>query len=400
MIVLTAEMRILHSYILSFTKGFGIERRILCGIDLISLSITDGLAGFKAFLDAYSGTFQPLQNSTDWQTRFAFRINNTLFEGAYNRGAKRLSIKVGALKQYSDTSISYKHWLFLQQLYRYYGASLNINEMHFAVDLPYQYSDITIKPAACVYKPQYLSTRYFDTKRGQGKPPKDGYDDFVIYDKCRKCRIGIPLTRIELRLPLREPDLLEDPSIQSKIAKRVSKKFDEIRIYKGRSRIRLSLCDWNDIFSYATSYIKGDSSKYKFIAKHRSESIEHSGEVFKAFMRHCRENHIFTGKPQRHMKAKPFLATLSPEDRVMLNKTIAAYNKYDTQWYRDTKFKMGSDKTRRVRLTDEIRDKVLFMIQQGQTQASIAKELDVSESTVSRWLNGYVRLEDSIFLLW
>ncbi len=46
-------------------------------------------------------------------------------------------------------------------------------------------------------------------------------------------------------------------------------------------------------------------------------------------------------------------------------------------------------------LTPALREEILFMLQLGQTQASIAEELNVSESTISRWLDGYVRLRDS-----
>ena len=47
------------------------------------------------------------------------------------------------------------------------------------------------------------------------------------------------------------------------------------------------------------------------------------------------------------------------------------------------------------RLTTELRDEILFMIQTGQTQATIAGELNVSESTISRWLDVYARIRDS-----
>jgi len=382
---------------LSFTKGF----KINCGIDLIGISISDGIEGFKAFLSAHDGSFGKYKSQDKWHIAFSFHYRNSNLEGSYNRGAKRLILKVGGLTQYSDTSKSFERWSLLQALTYHYGESLRINEVHFAVDVPYRFADISIYPEEKVYRPQYPSVIYFDSKRKPGmKLNRD--DDFVIYDKCRKCRIGRPLTRIELRLKDIDGNLLNDPSSQSKTANRVKKKFKYITIKKNRSIIRVGQCDWKQVLGNAMGYIGNDESLYRQVFGHRNDEIEKSGEVFKAFMTYCRQKHIFSSKPQTSPKAKPFLRELTPQQRQMLNHTIASYNAYDKKWYQDQRFKMKSEAPVRTRLTDELKDEILFMIQQGQTQVSIAEELNVSEATVSRWLSQILRrrkvkLKDSVY---
>ena len=114
-------------------------------------------------------------------------------------------------------------------------------------------------------------------------------------------------------------------------------------------------------------------------------------------MKFCKDNHIYSAKPQNVAKSQSFLANLSPQERHMLNTTIASYNAYDKKWYKDSRFRMKKVQVVK-RLTPELMEEILFMVQLGQTQASIAEELNISESAISRWLNGYVRLRDSKFM--
>ena len=357
-----------------------------CGIDLIGVSISDGIPGFTVFLEKYEGSFGKIQSQTDWQTKFSFNFFNFNYEGTYNRGAKRLSIRVGALTQYSDTSKAYRRWVLLRHLCSYYTTSLNINELHLAVDIPYRYADINVSPANSVYHPSFRSTKYFDNKRVSGAAlGRD--DDFVIYDKCRKCRIGIPLTRIELRLKtVASDDIIYDASVQERIATKISKKYKDIKIKKSRSSVRLNSCEWEQVIADAMRFITIDSSMYKSTLKHRDEEIAKSATVFKSFMRFCKDNHIYSAKPQSMAKAKTFLNSLTPQERHMLSTTIVSYNAYDKKWYKDPRFRMKDTQTIK-RLTPELRDEILFMIQTGQTQASIAEEFNVSESTISRTVN-------------
>jgi DNA-binding NarL/FixJ family response regulator len=368
-----------------------------CGIDLIGVSISDGIPGFTIFLKKYDGSFGRIISKTEWQTRFSFNFYNFNYEGTYNRGAKRLSIRVGALTQYSDTSKAYRRWVLLQHLCSYYTSSLNINELHLAVDIPYRYADINISPASSVYQPRFLSSKYFDSKRSS-RASLGRDDDFVIYDKCRKCRIGIPLTRIELRLKtLASDDIIYDADTQKKIATKIKKKFKDIKVKKSRSIVKLSSCEWEQVISDAIRFITIDSSMYKSTLKHRDEEIAKTGLVFKSYMKFCKDNHIYSAKPQNVAKSQSFLTNLSPQERHMLNTTIASYNAYDKKWYKDSRFMMKVEHTRK-RLTIELKEEILFMLELGQTQASIAEELNVSESTISRWLDGYVKLRDSKFL--
>lgn len=365
-----------------------------CGIDLIGVSISDGIPGFTVFLEKYEGSFGKIQSQTDWQTKFSFHFFNFNYEGTYNRGTKRLSVRVGALTQYSDTSKAYRRWVLLQYLCSHYTTSLNINELHLAVDIPYRYADISVAPKSSVYQPSFHSTKYFDNKRVSGAAL--GRDDnFVIYDKCRKCRIGVPLTRIELRLKTAlSDDIIYDADTQERIAAKISKKYKDIKIKKSRSSVRLNSCEWEQVIADAMRFITIDTSMYKSTLKHRDEEIAETATVFKSFMKFCKSNHIYSAKPQGIAKAKPFLSLLTPQERNMLNTTIASYNAYDKKWYKDSRFRMKTVQAAK-RLTPELRDEILFMVQLGQTQASIAEELNVSESTISRWLDEYVRIRDS-----
>ena len=375
-----------------------IKAKLNCGVDLIGVSISDGIPGFTVFLEKYDGSFGRVISKTEWQTQFSFNFYSFNYEGTYNRGAKRLSIRVGALTQYGDTSKAYRRWVLLQHLCFHYTESLNINELHLAVDIPYRYADITVSPDSSVYQPSFRSTKYFDSMRiPEASLGRD--DDFVIYDKCRKCRIGVPLTRIELRLKTAgSDDIIYDTDTQEKIAAKITKKYKDIKIRNRRSSIRLNKCTWEQVIADAMRFIIEDDSMYKSTLKHRDERIAETATVFKSFMKFCRDNNIYSAKPQNISKAKPFLKLLTPQEHHMLNTTIASYNAYDRKWYKDTRFRMKDNKVNRVRLTDEIKDEILFMVQLGQTQASIAEELNVSGSTVSRWLDSYVRLRDSKML--
>ena len=373
-----------------------------CGIDLIGVSISDGIPGFTVFLEKYNGSFGRIISRTEWQTKFSFNFYNFNYEGTYNKGAKKLVIRVGALTQYNDTSKAYRRWVLLQYLCSHYTSFLNINELHLAVDIPYRFADINVSPASSVYQPSFRSSKYFDSKR-TSKASLGRNDDFVIYDKCRKCRIGVPLTRIELRLKTAASDnIIYDVAAQERIATKIKKKFKDIKVKKSRSLVRHNRCEWEQVIADAMRFITIDSSMYKSTLKHRDDEIAETAAVFKSFMKFCKDNHIYSAKPQSIVKSKPFLNSLSPQERNMINTTIASYNAYDKKWYKDSRFKMNSE-LKVKKLTAELMDEILFMSQLGQTQASISKELNVSESTISRALKKRgrrVKLKDSIFLLW
>jgi DNA-binding NarL/FixJ family response regulator len=206
------------------------------------------------------------------------------------------------------------------------------------------------------------------------------------------------LTRIELRLKtLASDDIIYDADTQKKIATKIKKKFKDIKVKKSRSIVKLSSCEWEQVISDAIRFITIDSSMYKSTLKHRNEEIVNTGLVFKSYMKFCKDNHIYSAKPQNVAKSQSFLTNLSPKERHMLNTTIASYNAYDKKWYKDSRFRMKVEHTKK-RLTIELKEEILFMLELGQTQASIAEELNVSESTISRWLDGYVKLRDSKFL--
>jgi len=258
--------------------------------------------------------------------------------------------------------------------------------LHLAVDIAYRFADINVNPESSVYQPSFRSSKYFDSKR-TSKASLGRNDDFVIYDKCRKCRIGVPLTRIELRFKTAASDnIIYDVAVQEKIATKIKKKFKDIKVKKGRSLVRHNKCEWEQVIADAMRFITIDSSMYKSTLKHRDDEIAETATIFKSFMKFCNDRNIYSAKPQNIAKTKPFLDSLSPQERNMINTTIASYNAYDKKWYQDPRFKMKKVQAIK-RLTLELREEILFMIQLGQTQASISEELNVSESTISRIVN-------------
>ena len=269
--------------------------------------------------------------------------------------------------------------------------------MHFSVDLPYRYADIVIHPQDRVYHPsQFPQTKYFDTTkritRGKNR------HDFVIYDKCRKCRLATPLTRIELRMNLpTDSRKLDDAAIRQKIAKKVSSKFIDIKAIRKRHIIPFNRCDWEQVITNVILYIEGHENLWRSIFSHRTDEITHSSELFRGCLSFCREKGIFSNKPQLSDSFKEFSQTLTAKQRHMINQTIASYNAYDRHWHEDFG-NFGLAPSKKTRLNASVYDRILFWASIGETHADIARELNVSESTISRWLGGHVRLRKSQYL--
>lgn len=366
---------------------------------MVGLSISDGIKGFESFLSYYPDcSFGERFYSDSRKINFNFRYRELLYDGTYYRSVKRLVVRIGALTQYKDTSKSITHWSLLQRLVYHYGNSVDINEMHFAVDIPYRYADVSIKPAEFVSQPQsYPSTKYFDTSR-KTHEEKSPVHDFVIYDKCRKCRLAVPLTRIELRLKFPpSTHILRDETARKKLANKVHRKFAKMKIKVGRGTVRTNQCDWSEVLENAIKYIKSDDKIWERIFSHRQHEVAESSTTFKSFMQHCAKNHIYTNKPHLHTLGQSYLQSISPKHRIQIHETITGYNAYDKDWYKDNAF--GLKLKKRARWTDEgVRDYVLFSLIQGKSQANIAEELDISDSTLSKWLHGYARVEDSKFM--
>ena len=369
---------------------------INCAIDLIGVSISDGVEGFKAFLSHYPDcSFEKATHSDKHLIEFTFRYKGLRYEGTYHRSVQRIIVRVGGLTQYKETSRFITHWSLLQLLVHHYGNDIDINKVHFALDIPYRYTDVSIRPAKYVSQTGYSSSKYFDASRRKSRKGFNQHD-FIIYDKCRKCQLTVPLTRIELRIKVSPSEnILRDTAARGKLAKKVHRKFAEMKIKVGRGTVKTNRCDWNEALEDAINYIKSDESAWKRMFSHRQEEITETSAIFRKFMRYCAQNNIYTYKPHLHKKGRSYLQSLKPQQRVQIQQTITGYNAYDKDWYKDPAFGLK----KKVRWKDKwVRDHVLFSLTLGETQSSIAEELGILESTLSRWLNGYVKIRDTKFL--
>ena len=75
-----------HEASLSFNKGLNIAPKINCGIDLIGVSISDGIPGFTVFLELYNSNFGKILSRGEWDTTFTFYFYKFNYEAIYNRG--------------------------------------------------------------------------------------------------------------------------------------------------------------------------------------------------------------------------------------------------------------------------------------------------------------------------
>ena len=279
--------------------------------------------------------------------------------------------------------------MLLQQLYKKY-PSLKIKELHFAFDLPYSYGDLTFSPTHHLTHPRFLSTKYFDARRKQPNVPVSKKDNIVIYDKCRKCKIASPLTRVELRLSREHlSDLKKDngciissESLQEKLVKKIERKMVKLHIKKGRAKLDRLMGSAPKEMSIkaAMQYIRGDDSLLEYLLSHHTPELEFSSRAFSSFITKCKKARAFQSKPYLVPEVKTYLGSISPREKDMITDTISNYNKYDKLWY----LKLLKEPTKTHRLSDSDKGEALFMYQLGETQKEIASELGVSESQISR----------------
>jgi hypothetical protein len=342
-------------------------------------------------------------SSTDknhYRYLFNFNVYGVGYEGSTYR--KTIILNFAGLRQYSHTSKSKKRWQLLQKLYKHY-PSLKITEIHFAFDLPYWYHNLSFSPKKHLSQPRFKSTRYFDIRRKEPNVPVRDKDNIVIYDKCRKCQIARPLTRIELRLSrehlsnltIGKDCIITSDLLQEKLAKKIERKLVNLHIKKGRRRVDrlIAPCPKERGIQAAMEYIKGDDSLLDHLLSHHTSEMKISSGLFADFAMQCKRVHAFQSMPHRLPKIKSYLNVLSPKEKHMIQSTISNYNKYDPDWYRE----LLREPTKRYRLVASDIDKALFLYQQGETQKDIASELGVSESQISRLFikNGYRKLKDS-----
>lgn len=377
-------------------KGCIISHIIGCGVDLIRVSIKESLSGFKDFLHKNNTSISRIHEKS-YGYEFSFNIDGIGYDGESSNGIR---LTMGGLREYKHTSRSEKRWKFLQYLYQNYSG-LKITELHFAIDLPYWYSDITIAPKKYLKNlKQYPSTKYFDRRRKSYGGDVNGKDNIVIYDKSYKCKLSHPITRIEQRLSsqhlqdLKDDNkcIITDESAQLQLRRKINFKFSDMIVKKGRLKLDLiTICDKAKAIITAMEYVRGDSSLLEVLMSHRTSEVAESSELFSSFISECERQNVKQNKPQRSKKMQPYLKSLSPNERTMLNQTVRAY-KYNSTWNEI----IGKPK-KRVRLAQEDTYKALFLYETGSTQAGIAKELGVSESRISRLFSkeGFRSLKNS-----
>ena len=277
---------------------------------------------------------------------------------------------------------------------------MRITELHFAIDLPYWFGDIKVLPEVHLNHTRYRSSRYFDSRRKHFGDNVNGRDNIIIYDKTLKCKLSHSITRIEQRLSsqhlqdLKEENqcIITDELTQQKLSKKINRKFSDMIVKKGRAKLDLiTICSTVTAITIAMEYIKGDDSLLESLLSHRTPEVLESSKLFSRFIAECGKQKVYQQKPQLSPKMKPYLKSLSVREKMMLTKTVASY-KYNNKWY-----KILREPKKKIRLNQQDKDEALFLYELGNTQAEIAKELGVSESSISRLFSreGFYLIRDS-----
>jgi DNA invertase Pin-like site-specific DNA recombinase len=365
------------------------------GVDYIGISIIENVSGFKGFLRACGGILTASKRGQYGHIYLEFHLDGTDYEARQHN--KRLYLFISGLTEYKYNSYSKDRWLFLQRLYRHY-PSMNIREVHVALDVPYSYSSIRIRPQKHIFLPRFKSTKYFDIR--QSDTNQVDYHNFVIYDKCRKCKLAMSLTRIELRVtPIMlypyGKGIIRHKEDQHRLALKIQNKFSKIVIKKNRTTIDTSSLEWEKLVLMTMQFIQGDNSLLDELLSHRSRDIVESSILFSKYLRYCRTEQIYSSKPLS--ASKDFMNVLTPQKANQISTTIAGYNAYDRRWFQDPRFRL-KELEPKVRPDESVHDEAIFLYQLGQTQRSIAKELSVHESTISKWFKGLRRLKDSTYM--
>ena len=335
----------------------------------------------------------------DRSKSFDFNVKGVGYEGSYLNG--KIYLTIGGLREYKHNSRSERRWKFLQSLFQKY-ESFKIREIHLAVDIPYRYDDIKVTPDEHVFHPKFKSTRYFDKRRTLEKPKIRGNDSFVIYDKCRKCILAQPLTRIELRLDYEKlptlMNMVSDPDAHQAIIQKLKRHFKILKVKKNRRIVNIMTAFNESLITIPMQFIEGDDSLLPLLLGHRREDILDSSKLFEKFIAKINEYQVYSNKPQRSPKLRPYLDSLSPEERKSLSDTVMDYNRYDTKWHTDPRFKISAAKPDKNMDKEKTRDEALFLESLGHTQKEISEKLGVSESTVSRMLSNLVYIKGHPFL--
>jgi DNA invertase Pin-like site-specific DNA recombinase len=307
----------------------------------------------------------------------------------------RIELDFGALRDYELQSVSARRWKFLQKLYNYYkNHKFKTTELHFAIDLPYWYDSIKISPKKYLKSSDYPSSKLFDTRK---KGKKWSKENIIIYDKCLKAHLAVPLTRIELRLESEElkkiignRSIVTDSTLQEELKRKIDSKFRDIIVKKSSHEIILRWsCDRLTAIIAAMEYLQGDDSLLEHLMSHHTDKITYSSKIFAKFLSECKKYGIYQLKPRLPSKLKLHLSTLSREDRKMLADTIANYYRYNRKWYQEEEF-LGEavPHKRKYKRLDSLNEKEKAKIQtlysQGVSIKRIGIEFGLSESAISR----------------
>jgi len=381
-----------------------------CGIDSIVISFKDSLNGFEAFLESLDGRLQRIPKD-NYNLVIKLNVDGVGYVGSYNLRHHQVKLPFAALKNYSSTK-AYKRWILLSKVYQHYHElNFKIRELHFAMDLPYWYSDVTIHPNHYTFDSHYPSSTYFDTRNRKLKRYKTSKHQFVIYDKSLKCGLATPLTRVELRLMgkeleniLQKDDVTSHEEAQIRLFEAIKEKFDDIELKKGRSNLPMD-CDILKAITIAMLYISGDDSLIEAILSHRTKEISDSHKLFKEFLKACKEYKITKVGARLPSSLKPFVETLTKEEKNSPEVALANYLNY-SKWYKNKglfgKIEQFSKRSY-IKLSEKQWSESKRLFHRGVPKRNIARYFGVSYPTVIRYYKKrqikIADLEDAIFAL-
>ncbi len=327
--------------------------------------------------------------------KIKFNRNGVGYKGIHYTSPVRIELNFGALRDYELQSASARKWKHLQDLYSYYSNNrFKIKELHFAIDLPYRYDSIKLSPKKYLKPSGYPSSEYFDSRKKRDKSTKD---NIVIYDKCLKAHLAVPLTRIELRLEdeelkklMNNRSIITDCTLQEEVRRKVDSKFRDLIIKNGSEAIVLrGECDKLSAIVAAMEYIQGDGSLLVYLMAHHTDEITYSAKIFAKFLSECKKQGVHQLKPMPPSKLKLYLPSLSQDDGQMLAETIVSYCRYDSKWYEKKEFLGVSTPSKRKykrldSLNDQEKAKIQTLFRQGVSMKGIGIEFGLSESAISR----------------
>jgi hypothetical protein len=322
-------------------------------------------------------------------------VNGVGYKGICYDSPVRIELNFSAFRDYVSYRAAIQRWKLLQEVYRYYrDKRFKITELHFAIDLPYPYCSIGIGPPKYLKSSKYPSTQYFDSRR---KKETNSKHNIIIYDKSLKAHIAMPMTRLELRLEFEELKslmagqcLIVDAAVQEELKRKIDKKFNDMIVKKGSHEILLRWsCDRFDAITSVMEYLCGDDSLLEKLMAHHTAKIIHAHKIFTRFIDECKKHKVYYLKQKLPLALKPYLMSLSAEDRQMIANTVENHYKCNRKWYVAEEF-LGENipnkrKYKRIdSLSEEEMKEIQSLYEYGISMKDIGIKFGLSESAISR----------------